>query len=189
MYCPFISWPKNHFLPLHIYSHHFFGKFLVIWTMMCYGQGIRTKDSPVLKPVLDPNEVIPGFWRDRGQRNLQMPLKPGCIGPFLCQILGGLWHEGDSSQEHNQNRFEITLNESQAKHLEFLKGTVTVLNYSVHVKRKFSNQIKQLPQISKQHHFNKDMPSAGCLPKTPMMHIMMQVVQKWEWAAQVFGRL
>lgn len=39
-------------------------------------------------------------------------------------MLGGLWNEANSSQGHNQNKFEIMLNESQARYLAFLKGTV-----------------------------------------------------------------
>ena len=50
-------------------------------------------------------------------------------------MLNGLQNEADSSQEYNQNKFEVMLNESQARHLAFLKGTVNE-HYSLHEKQK-----------------------------------------------------
>lgn len=100
------------------------------------GLGQRTPQNS--KQVLNPSkgDTVVLKRETEGKETIQMPLS--CLdglGP-LFQILDGLWSEADSSQDHNQNSFEIMLNESQAKHLGFFKGTVNVLNYSWRVKQK-----------------------------------------------------
>lgn len=50
-------------------------------------------------------------------------------------MLDGLWNEAESSQKHNQDRFEIMLGVSQARYLVFLKGTVNE-HSSLHEKQK-----------------------------------------------------
>lgn len=72
----------------------------------------------------------------RARKPIQTPVL--CLiglGHLFCQTLDGLWREADSSREHNQNRLEIMLNESQARRLTFLKGTDNK-HYSLHEKQK-----------------------------------------------------